>query len=710
MLTRADGHARAVPRPVAARRSRRRLPAAGRRVLGDRPACRPSRSWAAARASRSARSSRSSWRATAPRGARRSSTRARSWCARWRRSSGRRRPPAPTPPGSTPTARSPRSCRGSGFRWRTRPGARRMRSPGAARPGVDRLRATGARLGYGPPPWRAATRTRPLRGLDLVDQLVQVSRWVGAETSLAVWGGGNTSVKLTEPDLLGRPVRVLRVKGSGSDLKSVTRRDFPGRAPPRGAGAPRARRHGRPGDGRLPRALPPGAGLAAAVDRDPPPRLPRRGGGDPHPRGRDRRPHEHRAGPRGRRGPLRQGDRVGAVPAPGLPAVAGGLGGHPGAAGGAGDRPREARAQHVGRDAQGRVPRDDRPGDAGRGAPPRRRAGPAGLRAPDRGRRPTRRPGGAWPARSPRSCAGCSGATGAWCSASTTARTSASWPAPPRRARLTQIGPATPDHTIYSKRLACFVPLADPGLAGGRGRRAARGGGRASSRTTRPTSRPTAHGELMKPGAGGAAAPPVAPTLTDPYPRVVLLPGLGMFTSGKDARTAGIVADIYHHTAVGHPGGVGARPVRVALRAGRLQRRVLAARALQAPDGAAREGAGAAGRAGHRRRERHRPGGGPAARPRGRPRRRDRPRRGRRPPGRRGGRGGRGAGAPARARDGRHLRGLGRGGGGGDGRRVRRARHRRLERRHRPRGGDRPDGARRLGAELRRQRDRATSS
>ena len=67
-----------------------------------------------------------------------------------------------------------------------------------------------------------------VRGLDLVDQLVQVSRWVGAETSLAVWGGGNTSVKLTEPDLLGRPVRVLRVKGSGSDLKSVTRRDFPG--------------------------------------------------------------------------------------------------------------------------------------------------------------------------------------------------------------------------------------------------------------------------------------------------------------------------------------------------------------------------------------------------------------------------------------------------------------------------------------------------
>jgi NAD(P)-dependent dehydrogenase (short-subunit alcohol dehydrogenase family) len=53
----------------------------------------------------------------------------------------------------------------------------------------------------------------------------------------------------------------------------------------------------------------------------------------------------------------------------------------------------------------------------------------------------------------------------------------------------------------------------------------------------------------MRPGNGGAVAPAVTPTLTDPYPRVVLLPGLGMFTSGKDARTAGIVADIYHHTA-----------------------------------------------------------------------------------------------------------------------------------------------------------------
>src|SRR5438874_276648 len=64
-----------------------------------------------------------------------------------------------------------------------------------------------------------------LEGLDL---LVYASRLVGAETSLVVWGGGNTSIKTVERDHRGREIPVLRVKGSGSDLKSVQRRDFPG--------------------------------------------------------------------------------------------------------------------------------------------------------------------------------------------------------------------------------------------------------------------------------------------------------------------------------------------------------------------------------------------------------------------------------------------------------------------------------------------------
>src|SRR5213082_4113320 len=64
--------------------------------------------------------------------------------------------------------------------------------------------------------------------LDALDLLVYASRLVGAETSLVVWGGGNTSIKTRERDHRGREIPVLRVKGSGSDLKSVQRKDFPG--------------------------------------------------------------------------------------------------------------------------------------------------------------------------------------------------------------------------------------------------------------------------------------------------------------------------------------------------------------------------------------------------------------------------------------------------------------------------------------------------
>src|SRR5467141_5161493 len=63
---------------------------------------------------------------------------------------------------------------------------------------------------------------------DALDLLVYASRLIGAETSLVVWGGGNTSIKTVERDHRGREIGVLRVKGSGSDLKSIQRKDFPG--------------------------------------------------------------------------------------------------------------------------------------------------------------------------------------------------------------------------------------------------------------------------------------------------------------------------------------------------------------------------------------------------------------------------------------------------------------------------------------------------
>src|SRR5437764_6768085 len=61
-----------------------------------------------------------------------------------------------------------------------------------------------------------------------LDGLLYASRLVGQDPNLVLWGGGNTSVKRTERTPLDDEAAVLRVKGSGSDLKSVQVRDFPG--------------------------------------------------------------------------------------------------------------------------------------------------------------------------------------------------------------------------------------------------------------------------------------------------------------------------------------------------------------------------------------------------------------------------------------------------------------------------------------------------
>lgn len=61
-----------------------------------------------------------------------------------------------------------------------------------------------------------------------MDAVVHFSRLVGADRALVLRGGGNTSVKVEEADVLGRPLRVLRVKGSGSDLATLRRADLSG--------------------------------------------------------------------------------------------------------------------------------------------------------------------------------------------------------------------------------------------------------------------------------------------------------------------------------------------------------------------------------------------------------------------------------------------------------------------------------------------------
>jgi rhamnulose-1-phosphate aldolase/alcohol dehydrogenase len=97
---------------------------------------------------------------------------------------------------------------------------------------------------------------------------------------------------------------------------------------------------------------------------------------------------------------------------------------------------------------------------------------------------------------------------------------------------LSQAGPATPDHTMHTKRSACFVACERPGD---------------------PEQVQTAVREAVERFVADytryfEARRQEGTALLDPYPRVVLIPGLGMFTTGRDKRGALIVGDIYHHT------------------------------------------------------------------------------------------------------------------------------------------------------------------
>ncbi|MBI4169248.1 MAG: class II aldolase/adducin family protein, partial [Acidobacteria bacterium] len=71
-------------------------------------------------------------------------------------------------------------------------------------------------------------RDEEAAGLEGIGLLVHRSRLIGRNPDLVVWGGGNTSIKHVEADFRGREVRVMRIKGSGSDLKSIEPRHFPG--------------------------------------------------------------------------------------------------------------------------------------------------------------------------------------------------------------------------------------------------------------------------------------------------------------------------------------------------------------------------------------------------------------------------------------------------------------------------------------------------
>ncbi|MFH1141398.1 MAG: class II aldolase/adducin family protein, partial [Chloroflexota bacterium] len=65
------------------------------------------------------------------------------------------------------------------------------------------------------------------KGLSDLELLVYQSRLIGADPALVLWGGGNTSLKVTQRDFRGRSTKCMLIKGSGSDMRSAQAGDFP---------------------------------------------------------------------------------------------------------------------------------------------------------------------------------------------------------------------------------------------------------------------------------------------------------------------------------------------------------------------------------------------------------------------------------------------------------------------------------------------------
>src|SRR5256714_7625255 len=368
-----------------------------------------------------------------------------------------------------------------------------------------------------------------LEGLDL---LVYASRLVGAETSLVVWGGGNTSIKTVERDHRGRQIPVLRVKGSGSDLKTVQRKDFPGvRMDDIRALLERQDMGDQEMVGYLAHALQDPGGVRPSIETLLHGFVAARAVVHTHAgaivslRNNDR-PREVLAAVYGkdvialdyRRPGFKISREVADAIAEHPETRALVLERHGTITWGAGVRDAyEATIELITR-AEEAIAEKKRGRRVFGGprvdvlAPAARRAAALAMAPRLRGRL----------GRSRRIVLGFDDSAPVLAFAS-----SVEAPA------LSQVGPATPDHTIYTKRLPCFVDLAPPSDD-------AHAMWEAIERSVeRFGADYTAYFEAHK--FTGAE-------LIDPMPRVVLVPRIGMFTAGRDRRTAAIVDDIYHHT------------------------------------------------------------------------------------------------------------------------------------------------------------------
>jgi rhamnulose-1-phosphate aldolase/alcohol dehydrogenase len=367
--------------------------------------------------------------------------------------------------------------------------------------------------------------------LDALDLLVYASRLIGAEPSLVVWGGGNTSIKTVERDHRGREVDVLRVKGSGSDLKSVQRKDFPGvRMEDIRALLPREDMGDQEMVGYLAHGLIDVGGARPSIETLLHGFLAARAVVHTHADAivsltNHDRPREVFESVYGKDvltlRYLRPGFRISREVADAIAA-----------------RP-EAKAlvlERHGTITWGATVRDayeatielisraeEAIGEASRGR--RVFGGPRVAVRPPEARRV------AALAVAPR-LRGILGRVRPVVVAFDDSPAVTAFVSSADAPRLSQIGPATPDHTIYTKRLPCFVALDGPATGAGLTTAIERAVDEFVAEYTR---------YFDENRFEGAA-------LTDPLPRVVLVPGLGMFTAGKDRRTAGIVNDIYRHT------------------------------------------------------------------------------------------------------------------------------------------------------------------
>jgi len=367
-------------------------------------------------------------------------------------------------------------------------------------------------------------------GLADLDLLVYASRLIGAESSLVVWGGGNTSLKLIERDYRGRPVEVLRVKGSGADLKAVGRGDFPGVR----MEDIRALRGREDMDDQEMVAY-----LAHALQEP----------GGPRP-SIETLLHGFLAAPAVIHThadaivALTNNDRAAEVLAelygkdvltvpyrrPGFRLsreVAEAVERHPAA--------RAVVMEKHGTLTWGATLREAYEAtielvSRAEEAIAARRRGRVVFGGPRLAALPPER----------RRAVACAVAPRLRGRLSRDRRVIVTFDdSPPvlefvssrEAATVSQVGPATPDHTLYTRRVPCYVALDDPGDP--------EAVWAAIERSLAAFEREcaawiAAHGGVAEPG--------------EALPRVVLVPGLGMFTAGRDRRTAEIVADIYHHT------------------------------------------------------------------------------------------------------------------------------------------------------------------